>query len=492
MGKSLSNANGHYRGDGPELSELLMVVGLGGQALLLATLVLSRHAGKRWDVFEIINWMVLNVALFYFLRPLDVLAKGLPIAAHQAFGHAVAVGFVGMFATVLGYHYKEIRRLCSIRPGGMEGGASTCRAGVYLSRMSRIRLLVVYAGALALVYGVLSKPYLVALGQGIPLVEVTLARGQVGGTRSSILNSYYWFLPQYVAFIAFFCLYADLLRSGASKRWWTLFALLVPLHLASYIVGTRWGLITQLVVFVVLPLYIREGRVSWQKAVILAVPLLIIFQGYNIFRVTASLDLAVREVNLRDGVLGHLTSFDNAVMLLAALREGRLDFLWGYNYLLLPLHVIPRAFWAEKPVLSPTTLFTEAFYGTPGTYLFGRLVSAQTVTAPMEFYWQAGMAGVLLGMYLWGIIARKLRDYVKRQARHGNVFSYVIYLWFSMQTFNSMRDSFFSFVPLAVLFWAAWWFVRLTCGQRVVVGSAEAPKQSSHSVWGARGLLGTR
>lgn len=55
---------------------------------------------------------------------------------------------------------------------------------------------------------------------------------------------------------------------------------------------------------------------------LLAIPLLLIFQGYNIFRVIGSISFALREANLRDSILGHLFSFDDAVILLQALQGG--------------------------------------------------------------------------------------------------------------------------------------------------------------------------
>jgi len=92
----------------------------------------------------------------------------------------------------------------------------------------------------------------------------------------------------------------------------------------------------------------------------------------------------------------------------------------------------------------------------------------------MKLYWQAGIAGVILGMWLWGTMARAVFDYMRRETKQGNSFSYVFYLWFSLQTFNSMCDSLFSLISSFLLFWIAWRFVIVVCGKRVIPQSGNS------------------
>jgi len=223
---------------------------------------------------------------------------------------------------------------------------------------------------------------------------------------------------------------------------------------------------------VIIPYYVRKGRVPWHTVVPLALAALLLFEIYNVFRTLGTVKPVLQWGGiggighiLANALIAHTISFDNAVILLEGLSRGAVGFLWGKSYVLLPLHIVPRALWPDKPVLSPTTLFTRAFFGEPGTYVDGRLITAQTVTAPMELYWQGGVLAVVLGMWLVGVAARRVYNFAKNATRKGNVFGYVFYSWFAFQLFNSMRDSVFSFLPFVVLFWISWRIVFTLCSR---------------------------
>lgn len=70
---------------------------------------------------------------------------------------------------------------------------------------------------------------------------------------------------------------------------------------------------------------------------------------------------------------------------------------------------IPRALWPQKPIISVGKIFYEKFY--PPIFHEGTAVA---VTLPGEFYWDFGLAGVIMGMLFVGVLWRFFFEYLVR------------------------------------------------------------------------------
>lgn len=79
----------------------------------------------------------------------------------------------------------------------------------------------------------------------------------------------------------------------------------------------------------------------------------------------------------------------------------------GSELSLLAVAWIPRIFWPDKPTISIGKVFYQKFY--PPIYHEGTAVAP---TLPGEFYWALGIIGVIVGMFLIGILWRFLFEYL--------------------------------------------------------------------------------
>jgi oligosaccharide repeat unit polymerase len=81
----------------------------------------------------------------------------------------------------------------------------------------------------------------------------------------------------------------------------------------------------------------------------------------------------------------------------------------GSELALVAVAWVPRKVWPGKPIISVGKIFYKKFY--PAIYHEGTSVA---VTLPGEFYWAFGLAGVVMGMLIIGILWRFLFEYLVR------------------------------------------------------------------------------
>jgi hypothetical protein len=113
---------------------------------------------------------------------------------------------------------------------------------------------------------------------------------------------------------------------------------------------------------------------------------------------------------ISQGLVLMTNRFDGLGRASAIIREtpDRVPFQGGWTLALIPIAYVPRLLWPDKPATTIGNWITET-YGT------GTIVS--TATGPSwigEFYLNFGVAGVVGGMFVMGILLRLLQDAMLR------------------------------------------------------------------------------
>ncbi len=212
--------------------------------------------------------------------------------------------------------------------------------------------------------------------------------------------------------------------------------------------GGRQALV-ELIIFGVVVYGFTRRLISFRLVVIMAVFALVVFPmlanyrsivqaDYNAGR-TLDIDYLVQ--NLSDttqhffsgGVESILSGFSqttqrNADIISVALivrdTPSVFDYEYGSTYLGLPFFFIPRVIWPGKPSSLTNFLVTERYF--PGSDPYQAGVAAVSLFG--EFYLNFGTVGVLIGMFLWGIILRMIFAYTLPD-QTANPFDLVLYVF---------------------------------------------------------------
>lgn len=105
---------------------------------------------------------------------------------------------------------------------------------------------------------------------------------------------------------------------------------------------------------------------------------------------------------------GRQHGLDSLAIVVAHVPEDE-PYSLGKEIALLAVAWIPRQFWVDKPVISLGKVFYQKFF--PSIYHEGTAVA---VTFPAEFYWDFGLTGVMIGMFIIGIFWRVIFEYLVR------------------------------------------------------------------------------
>jgi oligosaccharide repeat unit polymerase len=105
-------------------------------------------------------------------------------------------------------------------------------------------------------------------------------------------------------------------------------------------------------------------------------------------------------------IMGRQHGLDSLCILIERVPEEE-PYTLGLEHLLILVSWIPRAFWPEKPTISVGKIFYEKFY--PAIFHEGTAVA---VTLPGQFYWDLGITGVIIGMFLIGVLWQILFRYL--------------------------------------------------------------------------------
>ena len=149
--------------------------------------------------------------------------------------------------------------------------------------------------------------------------------------------------------------------------------------------------------------------------VILVILLIVLFPFFSTLRggganfkflLTQSSAFWEQPLLLFELIMSRQHGLDSLGTLIEQISKGE-PFTWGSEYLLILVSWIPRAIWPDKPVISLGKIFYEKFY--PPIFHEGTAVA---VTLPGQFYWDFGIVGVVIGMFLIGVIWQILFRYL--------------------------------------------------------------------------------
>ncbi len=127
-----------------------------------------------------------------------------------------------------------------------------------------------------------------------------------------------------------------------------------------------------------------------------------------------------------------------SVGLILSLGPRAKDLLGSERWWMLPFYpFVPRFLWRSKPILIEGGLFSVAL----GIGASGTMISSTAVTYPGDCYARGGLAGILFGMFVLGIVAQWLTNTIVGPIDRRRLFVYAaIFL-----TFIDMEIDYFSF-----------------------------------------------
>lgn len=159
--------------------------------------------------------------------------------------------------------------------------------------------------------------------------------------------------------------------------------------------------------------FINKGAVDTTsiKAIIEAIPD-VMYDAYSEATIGSIFNFGYQKSSSR---LSMLESFSLIVKDLS--QSGR--FWYGKYYVYFPLLVlVPRIIWPNKPVIDIGLWFTQ-------TYWNPIAISSTAITYPGDLYLNFGLVGVLLGMFVTGIIYRLVYEWFKLNIGPLALFIYV-------------------------------------------------------------------
>lgn len=268
-----------------------------------------------------------------------------------------------------------------------------------------------------------------------------------GGIKSGSLGQFLFLVPS----IAYFILIGSLLNKSSFKT-----ALFLIFFLVFYYIltaNTRLPIIMPLASLVVYLCFFKFNSFVSKYGVILvsfSIAFVSLFSFFaNLMRhgltdVQGGVLTSMHEQNLNQ--LKYPLWVDDLII---KIQTGELSHAFGVNWFITPIvNIIPRAFWADKPITSTSNVLSEAIYDI--TVGDGSPITTFTIWG--EAYWQFGFIGVFFAAfifyYAYKILARFYFSYK-------NTEFYMIYVLINWLPFIRAEMPFFylimSIVALFVL-----------------------------------------
>ena len=456
----------------PLLAAIFFVGGL----LVLLTLGAGVSLG-----FKSVVWVsgVLLVVLFYVLRTFGWRDMADPIVFYPALMWFVfgVVVLVPSESTTLPVQIEEAELLAAFN---MVLLALVCFMGAYgalarptpqirfsateIQRVRRVRLL--------LLVGVLfvARIGLISLGNFGYILSQERYEATLGVT--GLLGVFADLMPYALTLVAL-CAFGE----GARKSDVAIFALAAVAELGlGFVSGTKAGVSLPVVALLLGYVYAR-GRVPWRSLGVLMVIFLFLVPGIERYREL------LNSPGERVGNVGQALEFGSEALdeMLAApdfgrrvedgyyFLAGRLNELQalavvqsqtpqpvpyelGKNYWFAPfLNVVPRAIWDTKPILDIGGQTALTYYGVVG--------SSFTRTIIGDFYVNFGVAGVIGGMVLFGVVTALLRRRFVEQPDVPHLLFYGV-AFFTLLNHESDFTQILAGLPrLLFVVWFVGWFV---------------------------------
>ena len=197
------------------------------------------------------------------------------------------------------------------------------------------------------------------------------------------------------------------------------------LFLRLAISGSKDSLVEPIVDALIIYHYLRRRLRAWELAAIAVPTILLAFGAVNFYRFVVVGELGGAPTSLEEltgslstatdylshgGATGRASAMDqmmtreagvDALALVIKYTPERVPYGYGKDLLLVPLSLIPRKLWPDKPRGSVGNLFETGYMGMPGSYL-----GFSSIHLISDFYRNFNLFGVVGGMYLVGAAFR--------------------------------------------------------------------------------------
>lgn len=397
-----------------------------GTIILMLALIISiafpfflkPYLTKDYDLFEPINLVAFLYFLFFAIRSIVLLSNPMFLIANEEFtisdfNLALFYSIIGFLTLLLGY-YSFIPKFITQKLPKLKILFSL-RNNEYLIGSGNILIIIYVVG---IIIRVLNMTIFGFQGSAFKASESPFDE------RLSYANLIVTFstLSIYV-----FALYT--IRSFILKKSYIIMTLMAISEIGYIFLG-GWKVPFLHVLFVLLILYnYSSQKIRFKHAfalVILLIPLIIfIFPFIQMYRATTVTNL--REISFSPGrlmgvasevvtniqysavntapraVVNRMAGLDPLIILIMRLDSYQM------GKTLVPIFTIPipRILWDNKPILSTGYTFATQFLGWDPKYK-----SEAAITQMGEFYWNFGIVGIIVGMFLLGILYRSFYLYL--------------------------------------------------------------------------------
>lgn len=196
--------------------------------------------------------------------------------------------------------------------------------------------------------------------------------------------------------------------------------LVILWHFLKRPVQLRWVIIgSALIIVLVLEVGIWRTYPNWDEFITANINLLQLRSKHKLLWFLSMSDYAI--------------AFENLEYIISSVPD-RTPYLGGVTYLKPLLWWVPRSLWPEKPENITRLIVYEP---RPHSFAGG---TSQGVTMIGEMYWNLGLVGVVVGMYLFGLIARVIEVYARPHTR--SLPSVVFYALTVPMLFEQFRGGF--------------------------------------------------
>ena len=438
---------------------LVCVIGV----VLIAPLV-YRLATRTFDPFEPIVWFVLAWGAMFVARPAamihnqDIIYQDSwrVIDLTPTFGDSLTLGLVGAVSFIVAY-------------GSPLGYlfARKCREAPVDATWDMLIPGAVITGAVGLVLGVIwlhtagKSPLSLFVGRAARTSRELL---QIQNGSSYLLHGPYLLIPAAIV----------LLTAGWSRRDFVVTSLgagfATVAILRALALGDRFMLLPMvggLFIF----WYLRRGR---RPSLLGFVATIVVFLYVaTVIGQTRTADyraqhstLQAAEQTLTDpsqvlATITHSTDSSEVPILAGAMLYVPKDVPFQYGNATvgdLVTRPIPRAMWPGKPLPPAQQVFEHMM---PEAFAAGS--SNKAGSSLLVFYMDAGLVGVILGMALYGILARTVYEYYNRWS--DRIFAQLVLALFTTLMANMVRDGFADTVERAVLILGPVWLIYRLAGR---------------------------
>jgi oligosaccharide repeat unit polymerase len=292
---------------------------------------------------------------------------------------------------------------------------------------------------------------------GIGLMDL-LTGDRLGAVQARLNEANEGSIPDRVIWIAQPVLLVWLAICFMQRRWVKGFFLYITLMASIvFIATTRIPVILTLLLPAVYIAQHRARALSIPLALTLAAASIVLLYTFNIIRgqgLDAFLSLDFTLYDALSSIAVNFNPMRGYEILWLLERSGRLSYEIGLAYLYVPLTAVPRLFWPDKPLTSIEARWTTELFGQH----FARTdegVGVWTFTVWGEGLVQFGLVGIIVNLYLYGLLIGWMDNKFGRRAPFGLVWFYysVLAATFLRSSLSALAWTFFmAFVPLA-FFW---------------------------------------